>query len=78
MAPLDANGSFIPGKSTSSIHSIYLIVKNLHPSFSLNNFHDTISSPRTQGPIGGQRLEPTAKKSPKHVSNLLCCITKAP
>ena len=76
MAPLDANGSFIPGKSTSSIHSIYQIVTNLHPSFSLNNFHHTISSPRTQGPIGGQRLEPAAKKSSKHVSFFCCCISK--
>ena len=75
MAPLDANGSFIPGKSTSYIHSIYQIVTNLHSSFSLNNFHHTISSPRTQGPVGRQRLEPAAKKSPKHVSFLLCFIS---
>ena len=76
MAPLDAKGSFIPGYSFSSIHSIKTVT-NLHPSFSLNVFHRTLSSPRAQGPFGGQRLEPTAKKSPKHVSNILCCITKA-
>ena len=49
---------------------------NLHASFSLNDFHHTISSPRTQGPIGRQRLEPAARKSPKHVSFLLCFISK--
>ena len=76
MAPLDAKGSFIPGYSFSSIHSIKTVT-NLHPSLSLNVFHRTLSSPRAQGPFGGQRLEPTAKKSPKHVSNILCCITKA-
>ena len=57
--------------------SIHQTMTNLHPSFSLNVFHRTLSSPRTQGPFGGQRLEPTSKKSPKHVSNLLCCIAKA-
>ena len=49
---------------------------NLHSSFSLNDFHHTISSPRTQGPVGRQRLKPAAKKSPKHVSFLLCFISK--
>ena len=57
--------------------SVHQTVTNLHPSFSLNVFHHTLSSPRAQGPFGGQRLEPTAKKPPKHVSNILCCITKA-
>ena len=56
--------------------SIHQTVKNVHPSLSLNVFHRTLSSPRSQGPFGGQWLEPTAKKSPKHVSNLHCCISK--
>ena len=42
MAPLDATGSFIPGKSTSYIHSIYQTVMNPHsstyPSPKLFNF----------------------------------------
>ena len=41
MAPLDAKGSFIPGYSFSSIHSIKTVT-NLHPSFGLNVFHRTL------------------------------------
>ena len=56
--------------------SLHQTVKNVHPSLISNVFHPTLSSPRSQGPFGGQWLEPTAKKSPKHVSNLHCCISK--
>ena len=48
---------------------IFILVSVFH-------FHHTFSSPRTQGPVGRQWLKPAAKKSPKHVSFLLCFISK--